>query len=310
MHGHFLPVCYLKGFLDPASEGRERFEPFVWVRDATTRTWKERGPRGVAKLPDYYGVSDGAGGLNNQRENALGVLETVVTPLLRRLPHSDELTGDEANALLAFAGTMHLRQPLVHAALEKQVLLPHLRGSLTERHAHLKRNPDEFRRDLEQHARESGNPQLLDLRLEDLDPAGRQHQVNRQFIVDRAFAASGQELLEALCEMRWLLLRAVVPATFITSDMPVHWIDLQAPEEHRHYLRSPGVVFTLPLTKEVMLLGDRRAPPGMSWGPRMPAKTVRFLNGFRTGKGVTLYSSTNGFLGEDELLEHEAQLSA
>jgi hypothetical protein len=47
----------------------------------------------------------------------------------------------------------------------------------------------------------------------------------------------------------------------------------------------------------------------MYWAATV-AKGVHYMNGLRTGPGVTLFSSAGGFLGEDELLKHEAQLSA
>jgi hypothetical protein len=148
---------------------------------------------------------------------------------------------------------------------------------------------------------------MLDLRPEHLHLERRRLQVNRQFTVDRAFGV-GKGILPILCGMRWRLLRPVDPsAVFITSDRPVAVVDARAADEDCHSLVSPGAEFTLPLTKEVMMLGDRRGPPTMSWAAST-TDGVRHMNGLRTGPGVTLFASTSGFLGEDELLEHESQL--
>ncbi len=59
VHAHYLPACYLKGFIDPASEVErdKRGEPYVWVRNPSTRVWKNQAPHNVATRPDYYAVT-------------------------------------------------------------------------------------------------------------------------------------------------------------------------------------------------------------------------------------------------------------
>ena len=121
MHAHYLPACYLKGFIDPASEVErgKPGEPYVWVRNPSTRVWKNRAPHNIAKRPDYYAVTMPDGRKNQAREEALMQLESAVAPILRRIPNEDTLLPDDPATLILFASTMYLRLPTVHAAAEE-----------------------------------------------------------------------------------------------------------------------------------------------------------------------------------------------
>jgi hypothetical protein len=63
-------------------------------------------------------------------------------------------------------------------------------------------------------------------------------------------------------------------------------------------------MFSLPLTKEVLLLGDWGGPPGLRWA-NIKTVGVRDMNLRCTGPGLTLYSSTKDFLGQPDLIEME-----
>jgi hypothetical protein len=81
MKGHFLPICYLKGFLDVASTKGGQ-EPYLWVRDRDAkRLWRKRAPHKVARRPDYYAVTRSDGRKDYTREDALAQLESNVAPV-------------------------------------------------------------------------------------------------------------------------------------------------------------------------------------------------------------------------------------
>jgi hypothetical protein len=103
--------------------------------------------------------------------------------------------------------------------------------------------------------------------------------------------------------MRWRLLRAPPSLTFITSDRPVHVVDPRATTAE-HHLQSPGAMFTLPLTNNILLLGDWGGRPSMSWAD-ITSAGVRDANLRRTAPGLKIYASQPDFLGHAELLELE-----
>src|SRR5688572_28334738 len=125
MKAHYIPVSYLKGFVDPASE-KPGFEPYLWTRDPTAGVWKKRAPRNLAKLSDYYAVTRADGSKDDAREEALSQLESAVAPILRRIVDDDSLSADEFVTLIVFASTMYIRLPVVHDAAEQTALLPEL----------------------------------------------------------------------------------------------------------------------------------------------------------------------------------------
>jgi hypothetical protein len=310
MKAHYLPTCYLKGFIDPASEveAEQTGEPYVWVRNPSTGIWKNRAPHNVAKRPDYYAVTMTDGTKNQAREEALKQLENAVAPILRRIPTSDTLMPEDPAVLISFANTMYLRLPVVHDAAEQTMILPKLRETLSKSWARLRGDPEELRRSLEACARDTGDPDVLLLKAEDLEPERYELTANREFVIDRLFQV-GRKLLQILSQMRWRLLRPVEPHRLITSDRPVFIVDPKAPDAERHFLLSPGAMFSLPLTKEVLLLGDWGGPPGLSWA-NITTAGVRDMNLRCTGPGMALYSSTRVFLGLEELTAIEAAHAA
>jgi hypothetical protein len=303
MKAHFLPNCYLKGFVDPASNVAGR-EPYLWVRNPLTGEWKNRAPHKVATLPDYYAITRPDGSKDQTREEGLMRIESVVAPILRRIPDADRLTDDDAATLVLFANSMYFRLPVVHEVAEQEVVLPQVRALLTANWQTYSSDPEAFRRSLEDCARDTGNADVLKLQAEDLDPARSQLQVNREFVIDRLFQA-GRAFLEILARMRWRLLRPVEPQhLFITSDRPVFVVDPKASDAERHYLLSPGAMFSLPLTKEVLLLGDWGGPPGMTWA-NITTAGVRDLNRRCTGPDLALYAAEKNFLGYEDVIQME-----
>jgi hypothetical protein len=296
LKAHYLPACYLKGFLDPRSEA-DKGEPYLWTRDPATRKWTKRAPRNVATLLDYYAVTNPDGTKNHTRETALADLESQVAPVLRRIPYSDAITEADAHLLCGFAAMMYLRLPIVHEAAERSVVAPRVRSILERNWNVYKTDPATLRRSLDDCARDMGEPRVLDLSLGDLDPAGYRVDINREYVINEILAL-GPKITNLLVKMRWRLLRPIERHLFITSDLPVFVVDPKTPGDHS--LESRGATLTLPLTKEVLLLGDWGGPPQMSWAG-ITAAGVRDMNLRCAGApGTRLYSSCPGFLGEGE----------
>lgn len=301
MKAHYLPKCYLKGFVDPAPVVPPR-TPHLWFRDPATGTWKPKAPDNVAKKPDYYAVTRADGTKDQSRENTLAELEGIVAPILRRLPQAENLNPEEAAALVFFAGTMLLRPPVVHDDVERGVLVPQLAEFVEAKWKRIRQDPAALRTSLEACARETGDHRVLTLGADHFDLRRYQLKLNREFVVDSAFVIA-PDILNVLAQMRWRLLRSA-SRFFITSDRPVHIVDPRADGRARHGLLSPGAMFTLPLTREVLLLGDWEGPPEMSWAGITEAG-VRDMNLRRTGPQVCIYSPETDFLGHAELLKLE-----
>jgi hypothetical protein len=168
----------------------------------------------------------------------------------------------------------------------------------------LRRDPAELQRSLEESARATGDVRILELQPSDLDLERYELRMNREYTIDRTFSA-GPAIVSTLLEMRWRLLRPVDSGHFfVTSDRPMFNIDGGASRALRHDLRSPGAMFSLPLTKEVLLLGDRSGPPSMGWAG-ITSDGVRLMNVWRAAPGLKIYSPEPDFLGHADLLALE-----
>ena len=71
---HFVPQFYLKGFVDPASEGRPN--PYLWVVDLQSQILQRRAPKNVASLTGFY---DGAA-----LGNGAPTIETLYSQIERK----------------------------------------------------------------------------------------------------------------------------------------------------------------------------------------------------------------------------------
>jgi hypothetical protein len=298
MNAHYLPRCYLRGFVEAVLGKPKR----LWVRSPIDGSWERRTPDEVATIPNYYGITRPDGSIDQGWEDLLGRVESAVAPILRRIPKDDALSGDEGDTLITFAGTLYLRLPIVHETAGAAIL-PQLRSALQKRCDDLRVDPDAFRRSLEECARDIGDPSVLGLELDGLDLNHYTLKINREVLIDRTLRG-GTKLIEILMQMRWHLLRPAEPVFFITSDRPTFFMDSTAPDPERHHLQSAGTMFSLPLTKEVLLLGDWGGPAGMNWA-RISTSGVREMNVRRTGPGLALYSPRNDFMGYSDLVTLE-----
>jgi Protein of unknown function (DUF4238) len=299
---HFLPQCYLKGFVDRSSdiEGRE---PFVWVRKPGG-VWAKKAPKNLAHRKDYYAVQDDQGNKNFSRESALADLEGKVAPILRRIPGNTSLSSDDKATILMFAATMHVRSPSVHDALEDLAVKPTLEKLIGDEWRKLRNDPEALRRSLEACARDTGDERILSLPAEAFDLEKYKIQVNRDFVVDRSFGV-GHALLRMLAHFRWRLLVAPPGTSFIASDQPFHQVAVKDTNRATRYdLRNPEINITLPLTREVMLLGDRHGPPDITWAGIIPGG-VGQLNAMRAGPALKLYCPSKSFPGLDQVEEFE-----
>src|SRR4051812_9926725 len=125
MNAHYLPRCYLRGFVDPAGGKPRR----IWVHTFNLASWESRRPDEVATLPDYYAITRPDGTKDQAWETRLGRLENAVAPILRRIARSDAFSDVDMEALITFAGIMYLRLPVVHESLS-DAMLPGLRSIL------------------------------------------------------------------------------------------------------------------------------------------------------------------------------------
>src|SRR5678810_279221 len=76
---HFVPVCYLKPWCDPAASKNE--EPFVWIFNRDGSEPRRKAPENILRETDMYTIQVPGGGRSLVLEHGLQELEGRFTQL-------------------------------------------------------------------------------------------------------------------------------------------------------------------------------------------------------------------------------------
>ena len=116
MRHHYVPVCYLRSFVDPACPPEH--DPYLWVVDLDKGEIRRKSPENTAVLTDYYAVGDGEN--RYDVEKYLATVENQTAPVLTRiLSDSPAVEGTDRGALSYFAALQIVRVPRFRDRIEK-----------------------------------------------------------------------------------------------------------------------------------------------------------------------------------------------
>jgi len=261
---HYVPKCYLKGFIDPSPNPRfpDDDEPRVWQVEFKSHRIRQRPIRLVGCSPGFYELGSESEVVNEAAEQSHGHLETIVAPTLRRLNQGDfRLETEEWENLLFFAATLAMRVPNAKTALEStrqrghQVILSML-GDIPL---------NQFIRQLEEtYPGESFTPQ----RARELQHWAQENDDCRFPIpphkwIGSSLKAAMEAIFPLFYQMNWTYLHTDEQHPFICSDDPVNWVDpsISRSSMRGHGLKSRNIEVSFPLGRSLALLGHWAAGP-------------------------------------------------
>ncbi len=109
---HTVSRFYLKGFVDPESEGKAKVEPWVWIGDLHTGNINRQSPKNISVVRGMY---DGPGGLADRNatiEDLMSKIESAAARAIRVLPTTKCTPGLEISpAIWRFLAWQAARTP-------------------------------------------------------------------------------------------------------------------------------------------------------------------------------------------------------
>jgi len=211
---HFVPQFYLKGFVDPASEGRG--SPYLWVVDLQSQTLKRRAPQNVASITGFYDWAK----LGNEAPSIEALYSQIegkaalVIGTLRN--HKFELSLQERYDLSSFLGFQLTRVPgFRRAAVDG--FGKHAQGRLQA----LVQDEEWLHAKLGDHNREKGDSTLTVEGVKEF-VMGKRYTLtpDSDHMLGVALEA-GLEFARVAFAMNWSFVIAAKGASFFTSDQPV-----------------------------------------------------------------------------------------
>lgn len=250
-HHHYVPQCYLRGFVDPtilASDNRE----VLWVYEKSKEIRKSS-PQNEAKQRDYYAFQEG-GARNAAIEYWFAKLEAEVAPILAAvIQNARELTDSEKLVLSLFIGTMQTRTPAGRFLAESRI--DPFAAKTMRRAAN---DPEGFRAFVQENdLAPQGDPSfpLEQLRQEIL--AGRCEELTtRDDFKLASIVEVGKMIGEILRNRAWQVLVSDAGQPFLTSDDPVLCFKIHGRDGRVHARIGVGDAAAnlfFPLSKNVCL---------------------------------------------------------
>jgi hypothetical protein len=238
---HYLPVCYLRAFVDP--ECPTTYEPYLWVVDLDEETIRRRSPENTAALTDYYAVGDGPN--RHDVETYLSVVESQTAPVLAKILGDYAVVEPSDKRVLSYFAALQLvRVPQFRDRIEEFIT-----GVGQKMNALLMRSREAY----EDAVRKAFPGRVFSAQeMDELYARARDTESYR--ITANPAAALGHALnvvpkvAELLDRMSWVVMEPAGTANFWTSDNPLYYIN---PDSNHpifgHALGAKGVEVNLPI---------------------------------------------------------------
>ena len=233
---HYVPRCYLAGWLDPKTPASQ--EPYVWVFNRGERKGRKKAPSNLFAETDLYTLKLDAGEKSYEIEETLSALESRYAAIFQeKIKKFFPLTEEEHIFLCAFVSVM-LQRTLRH-----------------------RDNLERFINELIEHS------EALE-RAHEIPP----HESDRL----KSFKQDGHKvgmmrnmpaITRILVRMNIAFLCAEGGSKFVTSDDPCNLFnpDLQWQRIYSPGLAQENVTLTLPLSPDIMLCMSWMSMRGYMW---------------------------------------------
>lgn len=254
---HFVPQFYLRGFVDPSSEGSRN--PYLWLVDLQNQTLERRAPKNAASITGFYDW-ERLGGNAPSLENLYSQIESKTAGVISALrAHNFELSLQDRYDLSKFLGFQLTRVPRFRKAAE----------------AGLRKHAQDWLQDFVQ------NEELLQAKLEEYGKSREDSTLTvesiREFIEGRKYILmpdsdyvlgvtlrAGLDFTRVVFAMNWLYVVATEGASFFTSDQPVALLTPDAKPRKIDFRsgRNPELEISFPISPSCTLLLHQHKVPG------------------------------------------------
>jgi hypothetical protein len=256
-HHHYIPQCYLRGFVDEVgSKGR------LIVASLKDRRRFETKPRNVAGIR-YFNRIDAEGVKSDVLETILSDFEGKVATALRHIDETGVFEGNDRLTILNLVALLAVRHPTMRENWRR------FEEECARRILDLTLATKECYDSSVQQVKNDGIEVPEDVSYEDLKVAHESGdytlEVPRERHLDLEFR-SMDTVLSLLVERKWSLFRSREPESpFITTDRPVvltwrHPEKLPAPMRHSPGFQMLDTEVLFPLSKRAVIAGTFDQP--------------------------------------------------
>lgn len=230
MGSHYVSQEHLRGFQIPDRPG------FIWMYDRQADAWSEAAIAKVAQRPGYYAP---------KVEKALAdYVERPGHRALNLLREGHAVEGDDRAALAVYMAVAYSRVP--KQARKKIEMAPeYLPGTLHR-----------LRSEIEALGPQIGATRLSEL-LAQIDRVGANYEggLPPQLVQELQHPHISEKAARSILEMTWRLVPAVRSHSFVTTDNPLFFFPSLG-------VGNADSEITFPLSRDLVLVGCRRGPPG------------------------------------------------
>lgn len=255
---HFVPKCYLRGFIDPSPNPRfpADDQPRIWQAELKSQRIRLRPTHKVGCSPGFYALGSDVEDINEAAERAHGKLESAVAPTLNRLNNDDfKIEAEDWENLLVFGATLAMRGPSTRVTLNRMrkrggELIVNLLANLpleSFMHQLKQSHPDRVftideARGIQEWARNPSNFNIT-------PPSAKAVETSLKTAMDTVFPL--------FYKMNWTYLHAPTSRPFICSDYPVSWVDPTVPRNSKigHGLEAQHIEVSFPIGRSLALMG-------------------------------------------------------
>lgn len=245
---HYLPVFYLKGFVDPHNE------PYIWLYKKGNPDVRKATARNIAVEKDYYSFITPEGNKDSQTlENELAKIECGVAPVFRKIKNQTELNDQERMLLSLFLALMMVRVPNFRENIEEA-----LGESMKKMNMILATDSRNFKAMIDKFEEDTGKK--IGMPIEELRKYMAEGQYDTRATPQFGLAMALDMIptfAPIFSKMNWTFLEITGDYRFVTSDNPLSCID---PAHDPKSLLGVGLLnkdieVTFPISRDLMLLG-------------------------------------------------------
>jgi len=251
---HYVPMCYLKSWCDPATPQGQ--VPYVWIYDRDGANPKRKAPKNIFSETDLYTVVTESGTRNLVLESGLAQLESAFASLRdTKIAQNAQLSEEDRFLFCVFTAAAHARTIAFRdsqasqwgAAVRKMEDLKSARDSAT---------PEE----------RAAMDRVLARAPSDCSISYEQAQRLEQQPLQNMMLPVIQELAPLLMQIDLAFLRTPDPLGFITSDSPCTWFDPEAykrpPMYRQPILAYKSIQIILPVSPSICAMFNRQSRNG------------------------------------------------
>jgi len=251
---HYIPVFYLKGFIDPYNK------PYIWAYEKGNSRIIKATAENLAVKEHYYSFPTPDGEKDTETfEYMLHAVENTTAPVIRKIKNNESLSDQERADFSLFLGIMMTRVPGYRQKVEKMTA-----DFIRRMNKFMACNPEILKAEIEKWEEDSG--EKMDIPIEDL----------RKFIIDDeynieikpyfslGFVRLANDFAPIFFNMKWAFYRATDDYKFVTSDSPLFFTD-PTHDPNSFYgvgLANKNVEITFPISKDLSLVATWKGIEG------------------------------------------------